>query len=137
MREGRKSRRGQELPTACADYRLGTSYAVATACLLALEEPFSALAARDLTSIDFMAFTQVALLLSVPMMTIRRDVRHDFAAIPLDVRKWPKLAAVFLVGVTGLALYDIGLRSTHPIITAAVLNLSPFWAALVALIVSK
>jgi drug/metabolite transporter (DMT)-like permease len=29
------------------------------------------------------------------------------------------------------------LSSTHPIVTAAVLNLSPFWAALVAFIVSK
>ena len=36
-----------------------------------------------------------------------------------------------------MKLYNIGLSSTHPIITAAVLNLSPFWAALVAAIVSK
>ena len=34
-------------------------------------------------------------------------------------------------------LYDIGLSSAHPIITAAILNLTPFWAALVAFIVSK
>ena len=36
-----------------------------------------------------------------------------------------------------MKLYNIGLSSTHPIITAAVLNLSPFWAALIAAIVSR
>jgi drug/metabolite transporter (DMT)-like permease len=35
-----------------------------------------------------------------------------------------------------LLLYDVALSSAHPIITAAVLNMSPFWAALVARLVS-
>ena len=120
-----------------ADYRLGTLYAIATAILLALQEPFSALAARTLTSLDFMALTQWALLLSVPLLIGRADSRRDFAAILLDVRQWPKLAVVFCVGVIGLSLFDIGLSITHPIITAAILNLSPFWAALVAFVVTK
>ncbi len=68
---------------------------------------------------------------------MRTDRRRDFAAILFDVRYWPKLAVVFCVGVIGLALYDIGLSSTHPIITAAILNLTPFWAALVAFVVTK
>jgi len=119
------------------DYRLGTFYALATAVLLALQEPFSALAARNLSSLDFIAITQFALLFSIPFLIMRGDSRRNFAAILLDMRYWPKLAAVFLVGVTGLALYDIGLSSTHPIITAAILNLSPFWAALIAFVVSK
>ena len=120
-----------------ADYRLGTLYALATAILLALQPPFSAPAARNLTSIDFMGFTQCALLFSVPLLIARADSRRDFAAILLDVRYWPKLAVVFCVGVIGLALFDIGLSSTHPIITAAILNLTPFWAALVAFVVTK
>ena len=118
------------------DYRLGTLYALATAVLLALQPPFSAPAARSLTSMGFMGLTQCALLFSVPLLITRADSRRDFAAILLDVRYWPKLAVVFCVGVVGLALYDIGLSSTHPIITA-ILNLTPFWAAFVAFVVTK
>jgi drug/metabolite transporter (DMT)-like permease len=120
-----------------ADYRLGTLYALATAILLSVQPPFSAPAARSLTSMDFMAFTQCALLFSVPLLIARADSRRDFAAILLDVRYWPKLAVVFCVGVIGLTLFGIGLSSTHPIITAAILNLTPFWAALVAFVVTK
>ena len=119
------------------DYSVGLLYAIATAALLALQEPFSALAARTLSSLDFMALTQLALLLSLPFLISRRASRRDFAAILLDIRQWPKLAVIFLVGLAGLSLYDIGLSSAHPIITAAVLNLSPFWAALVAFAVSR
>jgi drug/metabolite transporter (DMT)-like permease len=118
------------------DYGLGTFYAIVTAFLLAVQEPFSALAARTLSSIDFMAFTQLALLFSLPFLIAREEARRDFVAILLDARQWPKLAVIFLVGVTGLALYDVGLSSAHPIITAAVMNLSPFWAAVVAFAVS-
>ena len=101
------------------------------------QEPFSALAARNLSATDFLGFTQCALLMSVPVLVMRADRRRDFVAILLDIRNWPRLAVVFFVGVIGLALYDIGLSSAHPIITAAILNLSPFWAALVAYVVSK
>ena len=126
-----------ESPRCSIDYRLGTFYAIATAVLVSFQVPFSALAARSLGSLDFMAFTQLALLFSIPLLILRADSRRDFAAIVFRVRNWPKLAVIFLVGVAGLKLYDIGLSSTHPIITAAVLNLSPFWAALIAFIVSK
>ncbi len=77
------------------------------------------------------------MLLSLPFLIWRRASRRDFAAILLDVRQWPKLAVIFLVGLAGLSLYDIGLSIAHPIITAAVLNLSPFWAALIAYAVSR
>lgn len=120
-----------------ADYGRGTLYALGAAVLMAAQEPFSALAARTLKSIDFMAVTQLALLLSLPFLISRSDSRRDFAAILLDVRQWPKLAVIFLVGLAGLALYDIGLSGAHPIITAGVLNLSPFWAALVAFAVTQ
>ena len=119
------------------NYGQGTLYAIGTAVLLAVQEPFSALAARTLTSLDFIALTQVALLLSLPLLLSRADSRRDFTAILLDMRQWPKLAVIFLVGVAGLELYDVGLSSAHPIITAGVLNLSPFWAALVAFAISR
>src|SRR6202044_1429837 len=119
------------------DYRSGTSYAIATALLMSFQAPFSAFAARALCSLNFMAFTQLALLFSIPLLILRADSRRDFVAILFRVRNWPKLAVIFLIGVAGLKLYNIGLSSTHPIITAAVLNLSPFWAALVAFLVSR
>ena len=50
--------------------------------------------------------------------------------LPLAQRRHP-------VGLCGLVLYNIGLSGAHPIITAAILNLSPFWAALVALGISR
>jgi drug/metabolite transporter (DMT)-like permease len=126
-----------ESPRDSIDYRLGTSYAIVTALLMSFQAPFSALAARTLGSLDFMAFTQLALLFSIPLLILRADSRRDFAAIIFRIRNWPKLAVIFLVGAAGLTLYDVGLSSTHPIITAAVLNLSPFWAALIAFIFSK
>jgi drug/metabolite transporter (DMT)-like permease len=123
--------------TGRADYPRGAAYALVTATLLALQEPFSALAARSLSSLHFVGFTQIALLSSVPLLIARRDSRRDFIALIGDIGNIAKLAILFMIGLAGLLLYNIGLSSAHPIITAAVLNLSPFWAALVALIVSQ
>ena len=120
-----------------ADYRLGAVYAVVTTVLLAIQEPFSALAARSLTSPEFIALTQIALLLSVPLLTLSSASRRDFAAVLFSPRNWIKLAVIFAVGMIGLYLYNIGLSSAHPFITAGVLNLSPFWAALVSLVISR
>lgn len=123
--------------TRVANYRLGALYSLVTAILLAIQEPFSALAARRLTSTEFICLTQVALLLSVPLLTVDKASRRDFAAVLFDVRNWGKLAILLAVGIIGLLFYNIGLSSAHPIIIAGVLNLSPFWAALVALAISK
>ena len=49
-------------PTRRADYRRGSAYSLATAVLLATQEPFSALAARQFNSAQFVCLTQVALL---------------------------------------------------------------------------
>jgi len=95
-----------------AGYGLGTLYAVASAFLLAVQEPFSALAARRLSWLDFMALTQAALLVSLPFLIATRHSRRDFAAILRDVRQWPKLAVIFLMGIGGLALYDVGLANS-------------------------
>jgi drug/metabolite transporter (DMT)-like permease len=36
------------------------------------------------------------------------------------------LAVIFAIGMSGLLLYNFGLRNAHPIIISAILNLSPF-----------
>ena len=81
--------------------------------------------------------TQIGLLLSVPLLTIGKASRRDFTAVLFDVRNWGKLAVLFGVGMTGLVPYNIGLSSAHPFITAGVLNLLPFWAALITLALSR
>jgi len=124
-------------PLARSDYRLGGLYALTTAILLATQEPFSALAARHLTSSNFICLTQLALLFSVPLLTLSKASRHDFVALLSNVANLGKIAVLFVTGVCGLLLYNIGLSSAHPIITAAILNMSPFWAALVALVISR
>jgi drug/metabolite transporter (DMT)-like permease len=120
-----------------ANYRLGTLYSLGTALLLAMQAPFSALAAKSLSSPLFVCFTQVALLASVPLLIRREESRRDFAAVLFDAGNIGKLAALFLIGVAGLLLYNMGLSGANPIITAAIMNLSPFWAALVAFLVSR
>jgi hypothetical protein len=119
-----------------ANYRLGSLIATATALLLAVQEPFSALAAKRLTQMQFVCLTQVALLLSIPLLTIHAASRRDFIALLADRANYGKLLVVLALGLTGLLLYNVGLSNAHPIIIAAVLNLSPFWAALVARVIS-
>jgi drug/metabolite transporter (DMT)-like permease len=119
------------------NYQLGSLYSLVAAVLLATQEPFSALAARRMDSAHFIFLTQSALLLSVPLMILPAASRRDFCALLSDVRNMGKLLVLFLLGLCGLFSYSVGLSSTHPIITAAVLNLSPFWAVLVASVISK
>ncbi len=119
------------------DYRAGGLYSLVTAVLVATQEPFSALAAKRLDSSLFVCITQCALLLSVPLLVLPAASRRDFIGLLSNIINLGKLAVLFVIGLCGLLLYDIGLSSAHPIITAAILNLSPFWAALVARIISK
>jgi drug/metabolite transporter (DMT)-like permease len=119
-----------------ANYRLGSLYSVLSAILLATQEPFSALAASHLSSPYFIGLTQLALLFSVPLLIVSQKSRSDFVSLLSHFKNFGKLAILFLIGLIGLFLYKVGLSSAHPIITAAVLNLSPFWATLVAMIIS-
>jgi hypothetical protein len=119
------------------DYRKGGFYAVVTALLLATQEPFSALAAKQLTSPYFIGLTQVSLLLSVPLLTLSSGSRRDFIALLSDRGNVGKLGVLFAIGLCGLLLYNFGLATAHPIIVAAILNLSPFWAVLVTLVVVR
>jgi drug/metabolite transporter (DMT)-like permease len=120
-----------------ANYRLGTLYALVTAGLMAVQSPFSSLAAKSLSSPLFVCFTQIALLASVPLLICRADTRREFFAVLCDSRNIGKLAALFLIGSVGLLLYNVGLSGANPIITAGIMNLSPFWAALVAFAVCR
>ena len=120
-----------------ANYRLGSLYALVTAVLVATQEPFSALAARRLSSSYFIFLTQLALLLSVPLLTLPRSSRQDFIRLFADIKNLGRLAILFIFGLCGLLLYYVGLSSAHPIITATIFNLSPFWAALVAIVISR
>jgi len=124
-------------PTRNADYHLGALYAFVTASLLAIQSPFSALAAKSVSATEFVCLTQIALLLSVPLLILGADSRRDFLAVLSLRENGIKLAILLAVGVCGLLFYNIGLSSAPPIITAAVLNLSPFWAGVVAYFVSR
>ncbi len=119
------------------NYRLGSFLSLATAFLLATQEPFSFLAARRLTTMQFVCLTQIALLISIPLVTFRPSSRRDFVALLGDASNYGKLAVIFAIGMSGLLLYNFGLSNAHPIIVSAILNLSPFWAAMVALIISR
>ena len=119
------------------NYRLGSFYSVVTALLLAVQEPFSFLAARRLTTVQFVCLTQIALLISIPLVTARPASRRDFIALLREPSNYRGLAIIFAIGMTGLLLYNFGLGHSHPVIVSAILNLSPFWAAMVALLISR
>ena len=118
-------------------YRLGAVYSAATAALLAAQEPFSALAAKRLSPALFACLTQAALLASVPLLLAHAGSRRDFIAIFRDRGNYWRLGVLFAVGLAGLLFYNASLANAHPIIVAAVLNLSPLWAAAVARLISK
>ena len=124
------------LAQAAKNYRHGALYAVITALLLSTQEPLSFLAAKRLGFEPFVLVTQVSLLLSIPLLNFKAQSRRDFLAILANPRLYGKLAVIFALGLTGLLLYKAGLTGAHPIIIAAIFNLSPFWAAMVARLVS-
>ena len=120
------------------NYRLGSLYSVAVAFLLATQEPFSFLAAKRLSTLQFVFLTQIALMISIPLVVLlRRASRRDFVALLGDVSNYWKLAVLFAIGLVGLVFYNLGLGKSNPVIISAIVNLSPFWAALVALLIMR
>ena len=119
------------------NYRLGSLLSLATAFLFATQEPFSFLAAKRLSATQFVFLTQIALLISIPLLTVHPASGRDFLKLLRTPTNYGKLAVVLAVGLAGLLLYNAGLSHAHPIIISAILNLSPFWAALAALLISK
>ncbi len=118
-------------------YRLGIFYSLVTGFLFATQEPFSFLAARRLNTLQFVCLTQIALLISIPLLTLHPATRRDFIALLRNPANFGKLAVIFAIGMSGLLLYNFGLSHAHPITVSAILNLLPFWAAMVALLISR
>jgi drug/metabolite transporter (DMT)-like permease len=119
------------------NYRLGSAYSVITAFLYATQEPFSFPAARHLNTLQFLCLAQIALLVSIPLLMAKKTSRRDLVALLREPHNYGYLAVIFAIGMTGLLLYNFGLGNAHPIIISAILNLSPFWAGLVALLLSR
>ena len=118
-------------------YWSGALYSLATAGLLATQHPFSILGAKHLSFAKFIFFTELVLLLSVPFMILSRDARRDFRALISSFSHLLKFLVLLGIGLLGVLLYNVGLGKAHPVVIAAILNLAPFWAALVALVVAK
>jgi hypothetical protein len=112
------------------NYRLGSIYSVITALLLSTQEPFSFLAAKRFSVTQFVFLTQVALLMSIPLLTVRTTSRRDLILLLGHTANYCKLGVIFAVGMGGLS-------NAHPIIISAIINLQPFWAALVALLIAR
>jgi len=111
---------------------LGCLYALTTAARLATQAPLSFLAAKQLSVAVFIGATELILLLCVPFMVRTRRSREHFVALLSSASNLVKLGALLLIGLIGIVLYVFGLGRGHPIVIAAVLNLDPFWAAIIA-----
>jgi hypothetical protein len=119
------------------NYKLGSLYAVVTAFLLSVQEPFSFLAAKRLSVTQFVFLTQVALLMSIPLLMMTAKSRRDLVLLLGNAGNYYKFAALFLIGMAGLLLFKLALSNAHPIIISAIINLQPFFAALVALLIAR
>jgi drug/metabolite transporter (DMT)-like permease len=70
-------------------------------------------------------------------MILSADARRDFRAMICSGRRLVQFGVLLLIGLFGVLLYSIGLSKAHPVVIAAVMNLAPFWAALLALMISR
>ena len=98
------------------NYKLGSVYAVVTALLLSTQEPFSFPAAKQLSVIQFVFLTQVALLVSIPLLIARPASRRDLISLLGDAANYGKLGVLFALGMGGLLLFKLALSNAHPII---------------------
>ena len=100
------------------------------------QSPLSFLAAKRLSVPIFICVTELVLLLCVPFMIRTLRSREDFRSLISSVSNLGKLVILLLIGLIGIVLYAVGLGRGHPIVIAAVLNLDPFWAAIIAYLVA-
>jgi drug/metabolite transporter (DMT)-like permease len=119
------------------NYKLGSMYAVVTALLVSVQEPFSFLAAKRLSVTQFVFLTQVALVMSIPLLMVSGKSRRDLALLLGNAANYYKFLGLFLIGMLGLLLFKLALGNAHPIIISAIINLQPFFAALVALVITR
>ena len=98
---------------------------------------FFLLAAKRLSVTQFVFLTQVALVMSIPLLITHQKSRSDLVSLLGNATNYYKFGALFLIGMAGLLLFKLGLSNAHPIIISAIINLQPFFAALVALLVAR
>ena len=115
---------------------IGAIYALATAGLLASQSPLSFLAAKRLSVPVFISVTELVLLFCVPFMIRSQRAREHFRTSISSLSNVGKYAVLLLIGLIGILLYAMGLGKGHPIVIAAVLNLDPFWAAIIAYLIA-
>jgi drug/metabolite transporter (DMT)-like permease len=118
-------------------YRLGMIYAVVTIVLLSAQNPLSLPAAQRMSVVNFVLATQVILLCSLPLLLRTAEARRDFVAIVTGAKNLKHMGVLLVIGLANHVLYFLALSNADPITIAAVLNLSPFWAALVAFLVAR
>jgi drug/metabolite transporter (DMT)-like permease len=114
----------------------GALYALATAALLATQAPLSLLGAKRLSAAEFICVTEMVLLLCVPFMLRTQRSREHFRGLISSVSNLGKFGVLLLIGLIGIVLYAFGLGRGHPIVISAVLNLDPFWAAIIAYLIA-
>ena len=105
---------------------LGSAFALAASVLIAAQAPLSSPAAKQLSIIQFLFLTQMALLVSVPLLLISSDNRRGLVGALGSMANYWKLAAIFAVSAAGLVLYNVSLSHAHPVVVVAILNLGPF-----------
>jgi drug/metabolite transporter (DMT)-like permease len=115
----------------------GALYALATAALLATQAPLSLLGAKRLSAAEFICVTELVLLLCVPFMLRTQRSREHFRGLISSVSNLGKFGVLLLIGLIGIVLYAFGLGRGHPIVISAVLNLDPFWAAIIAYLIAR
>jgi hypothetical protein len=63
--------------------------------------------------------------------------RRDLVVLLGNAANYFKFGVLFLIGMIGLLLFKLALSNAHPIIISAIINLQPFFAALVALVITR
>ena len=76
-------------------------------------------------------------MISIPLLVAREKSRRDLVLLLGNAANYRKLGALFSIGIVGLLLFKLALSNAHPIIISAIINLQPFFAALVALIIAR
>ena len=102
---------------------LGSAFALAASVLIAAQAPLSSPAAQQLSVFQFIFLTQIALLVSVPLLLISADGRRGLVGALGSMANYWKLAAIFAVSAAGLVLYNVSLSHAHPVVVVAILNL--------------
>jgi drug/metabolite transporter (DMT)-like permease len=125
------------MPSNASNYKSGAFYSLITAALLATQHPFSLLGAKQLSVAKFILVGEVVLVMFVPLLLFSANSRRDFRKMISSGPHLLRFLVLLLIGLLGVFLYNIGLSKSHPIVVAAVLNLAPFWAAIIALVISR